>query len=466
MGRLQTWGAAARRSRLFQVVAVASWSSPLVGGRASCWPPAAPAAPAPPPTTAHRPAAVALGDSVPYGHGLANPYLTPQIGASRPAPSPRAPRRRPTPAWWPLTSASTMTVRPTNCHLIGDQLADQRRGGRRRRQHDPRRAVPASRPGRPATWPTRWRRRTWRSTRPAWSSLQDGADDIDFAPASSSSWPASSESASVSAHLRRQRVRDPARWPRSWRNVRTSLARAIERCRRTPGPWPCSTTTSRSPSRRRSPTTPRVSGSAPTWSAPASSPTRPAPPPPPRSSCGRSTSAIAGAVADARAAPRPQRHPGRRLGRRRRARHLHGRPVGLLRRADSPTRRSAADAEHIAGRQGLRRTPIALHGGTSCASLIAAAARAERRPARATCGVPRTRRRPGSVRSPRRGAAAPRRSVTTQRVTNQVCPTVPPSSVVAGVTWTTSPPASAKIRRVTASGSASRVMSGTHSKRR
>ncbi len=38
----------------------------------------------PAPTTAPSPAlstrAVALGDSVPYGHGLANPYLTPQIG--------------------------------------------------------------------------------------------------------------------------------------------------------------------------------------------------------------------------------------------------------------------------------------------------------------------------------------------------------------------------------------------------
>ena len=33
-------------------------------------------APKVPPTTR----AVALGDSVPYGHGLANPYLLPQIG--------------------------------------------------------------------------------------------------------------------------------------------------------------------------------------------------------------------------------------------------------------------------------------------------------------------------------------------------------------------------------------------------
>ncbi len=78
MGRLQTWGTAARRSRGVQVTAAVVVVALLAGGvvlaTRSAPPPVIP--PAPVPTTR----AVALGDSVPYGHGLANPYLTPQIG--------------------------------------------------------------------------------------------------------------------------------------------------------------------------------------------------------------------------------------------------------------------------------------------------------------------------------------------------------------------------------------------------
>src|ERR1700728_916503 len=79
MGRLQTWGSAARRSRGAQVVAAVVVVALVAGGvvlatRTSQ--PPAPIAPSP----AHSTRAVALGDSVPYGHGLANPYLTPQIG--------------------------------------------------------------------------------------------------------------------------------------------------------------------------------------------------------------------------------------------------------------------------------------------------------------------------------------------------------------------------------------------------
>src|ERR1700728_1344909 len=81
MGRLQTWGTAARRSRGVQVTAAVVVVALLAGGivlaTRSAPPPAIPPAP-PAPTTR----AVALGDSVPYGHGLANPYLTPQIGLS------------------------------------------------------------------------------------------------------------------------------------------------------------------------------------------------------------------------------------------------------------------------------------------------------------------------------------------------------------------------------------------------
>src|SRR5258708_8267739 len=77
MGRLQTWSVAARHSRPFQVVA-AVVVVVLVAGGVVLATRGSPPAPTPSPTVSTR--AVALGDSVPYGHGLANPYLAPQIG--------------------------------------------------------------------------------------------------------------------------------------------------------------------------------------------------------------------------------------------------------------------------------------------------------------------------------------------------------------------------------------------------
>jgi hypothetical protein len=65
---------------------------------------------------------VALGDSVPYGHGLSNPYTTAQIGLPQSAIS-QGPSAQ---AWPSLVQASlklTMNVRPTNCALSGDQLS-------------------------------------------------------------------------------------------------------------------------------------------------------------------------------------------------------------------------------------------------------------------------------------------------------------------------------------------------------
>src|SRR5271170_1474175 len=118
MGRLQTWGAAARRSRLFQVVAAVVVLALVAGGIVLVTRSAGPPVPPPPPPER----AVALGDSVPYGHGLANPYLTPQIGL--PA---RAVSQGPSPRAYPSMVARdlglTMTVRSTNCHLKGDQLS-------------------------------------------------------------------------------------------------------------------------------------------------------------------------------------------------------------------------------------------------------------------------------------------------------------------------------------------------------
>jgi hypothetical protein len=76
--------------------------------------------PAPSPLTSRR--VVALGDSVPYGHGLANPYLTPRPGLPSQARS-----EGPSVLAYPILVTRglglSMSVRPTNCALSGDQLA-------------------------------------------------------------------------------------------------------------------------------------------------------------------------------------------------------------------------------------------------------------------------------------------------------------------------------------------------------
>jgi hypothetical protein len=121
MGRLQTWGTAARRSRGVQVTAVVVVVALVAGGVVL-----ATRSSPPPPTTPPSPAlstrAVALGDSVPYGHGLANPYVTPQIGLPAGALS-QGPSTEAYPTLVARDLGLTMTVRPTNCHLTGDQLA-------------------------------------------------------------------------------------------------------------------------------------------------------------------------------------------------------------------------------------------------------------------------------------------------------------------------------------------------------
>jgi len=63
---------------------------------------------------------VALGDSVPYGHGLANPYRTGQIGL--PAIS-QGPSVDAYPSLVANALGLSMSVRPSNCGLTGDQLA-------------------------------------------------------------------------------------------------------------------------------------------------------------------------------------------------------------------------------------------------------------------------------------------------------------------------------------------------------
>jgi hypothetical protein len=121
MGRLQTWGAAARRSRGFKAVVAVVVLALVAGGVVLATRSRTPAPTvAPSPTTSTR--AVALGDSVPYGHGLANPYLTPQIGLPAGAVS-QGPSLQAYPTLVAKDLGLTMTVRATNCHLTGDQLA-------------------------------------------------------------------------------------------------------------------------------------------------------------------------------------------------------------------------------------------------------------------------------------------------------------------------------------------------------
>jgi hypothetical protein len=119
MGRLHTWAGAARHSRMFQAVAAVAVIAVVAGGVVVATRGSQPA-PTPAPKVSTR--AVALGDSVPYGHGLANPYLTPQIGLPASAVS-----QGPSPRAYPSLVADdlglTMSVRSTNCHLTGDQLS-------------------------------------------------------------------------------------------------------------------------------------------------------------------------------------------------------------------------------------------------------------------------------------------------------------------------------------------------------
>jgi hypothetical protein len=117
VGRLRSWGATLRRSPWRGLAAVAVVGA-LVAGVVLV---ATHSGPAPSPSPASV-RAVALGDSVPYGHGLANPYPTPQIGLPD-----RDVSQGPASLAYPSLVAAhlglTMTVRPDNCDLVGDQLA-------------------------------------------------------------------------------------------------------------------------------------------------------------------------------------------------------------------------------------------------------------------------------------------------------------------------------------------------------
>jgi hypothetical protein len=122
MGRLQTWGSTARRSRGVQVTVAVVVVALVAGGIALATRSGRAPTTVPSPSPARSTRAVALGDSVPYGHGLANPYQTPQIGLPVGALS-QGPSTEAYPTLVARDLGLTMTVRPTNCHLTGDQLA-------------------------------------------------------------------------------------------------------------------------------------------------------------------------------------------------------------------------------------------------------------------------------------------------------------------------------------------------------
>ena len=119
MGRLHTWLGATRKSRrAWPVAAVAVLALAVAGGAVLATQTSTPGPPSP--TTSTR--AVALGDSVPYGHGLHNPYLTPQVGLPEGWVS-QGPSALAYPSRVAAALGLTMSVRAANCDLTGDQLA-------------------------------------------------------------------------------------------------------------------------------------------------------------------------------------------------------------------------------------------------------------------------------------------------------------------------------------------------------
>jgi hypothetical protein len=117
MATRHTWLAAAHRSPFVWGVAIAVLAAVVAGSVLLA---TSGGSPAPSPATSTR--VVALGDSVPYGHGLANPYLTPRVGLPPNAVS-QGPSLLAYPTLVTRDLGLTMSVRPTNCRLVGDQLA-------------------------------------------------------------------------------------------------------------------------------------------------------------------------------------------------------------------------------------------------------------------------------------------------------------------------------------------------------
>jgi len=118
---------------------------------------------------------VAFGDSVPYGHGLADPGTDGHDGLS--------PNQPPSPLAYPTLVASaknlSLTTRSTYCSLTGDQLTVS---GAPMSGADVTGAWKdcPTKGKHPAVFPTEFNAAGW-STPPALVTIQAGADDIDFA---------------------------------------------------------------------------------------------------------------------------------------------------------------------------------------------------------------------------------------------------------------------------------------------
>ena len=118
MAKVRNVIASARRSRAAWAAGAVAAAALVAGGVVLATQASPP--PAPSPLTSTR--AVALGDSVPYGHGLANPYRTPQDGLPATAVS-QAPSAGAYPSLVAERLGLSMQIRPDNCNLAGDQLA-------------------------------------------------------------------------------------------------------------------------------------------------------------------------------------------------------------------------------------------------------------------------------------------------------------------------------------------------------
>ena len=119
MANLRTVVASARRSRPALVAGAVAAAALVAGGVVLTTQRTSPPSPSSPQASTR---AVALGDSVPYGHGLVNPYRTPQDGLPTAAVS-QAPSAQAYPSLVANRLGLTMTIRPDNCDLTGDQLA-------------------------------------------------------------------------------------------------------------------------------------------------------------------------------------------------------------------------------------------------------------------------------------------------------------------------------------------------------
>jgi lysophospholipase L1-like esterase len=118
VAKLRNVIASARRSRVAWAAGAVAAAVLVAGGVVLATQTSPP--PSPSPQTSTR--AVAFGDSVPYGHGLANPYRTPQDGLPSTAVS-EAPSAGAYPSLVAQRLGLTMHLRPDNCDLTGDQLA-------------------------------------------------------------------------------------------------------------------------------------------------------------------------------------------------------------------------------------------------------------------------------------------------------------------------------------------------------